>query len=91
MRTSVAILFITILVLFTIGSIAIYSLDFAKEYYYSQSSNLFEKYIVNIILGTVTFLTFAFFMPVQSLQIHHYLSLLKLFLTAMAFVWKNKN
>jgi len=63
MRTSVAILFITILVLFTIGSIAIYSLDFAKEYYYSQSSSLFEKYIVNIILGTVTFLTFAFFMP----------------------------
>lgn len=63
MRTSVAILFITILALFTIGSIAIYSLDFAKEYYYSQNSTLFEKYIINIIIGTLTFLTFAFFMP----------------------------
>ncbi|SHH50859.1 FtsW/RodA/SpoVE family cell cycle protein [Thermosipho atlanticus] len=63
MRTSVAILFITVLVLFTIGSIAIYSLDFAKEYYYSKNSNLFEKYVINIILGVIAFLTFMFFMP----------------------------
>lgn len=63
MRTSIAILFVTILILFTIGSIAIYSLDFAKEFYYSQNSNLFEKYVVNIILGSIAFLTFAFFMP----------------------------
>ncbi|MBO8160984.1 MAG: FtsW/RodA/SpoVE family cell cycle protein [Thermosipho sp. (in: Bacteria)] len=91
MRTSVAILFITILVLFTIGSIAIYSLDFAKEYYYSKNSNLFERYVINIILGTLAFLTSAFFMPHDFEKYANYFYIISILVLILPFLFSPVN
>ncbi|QTA38575.1 FtsW/RodA/SpoVE family cell cycle protein [Thermosipho ferrireducens] len=63
MRHNMTIMLFTILILFSIGSIALYSLSFAREYYLSMNSNVFTKYITYIILGTFALLIFIYFTP----------------------------
>lgn len=64
MRYSIMILITSILVLFIIASIALYSIDFAREYYsLGNDKHFFEKYILYILAGTALALLIVIFLP----------------------------
>lgn len=84
MRYSIMLLVTAIFVLFIIASVALYSIDFAREYYSTGSnSNFFFKYIVYISLSMILALLIIFFLPEKFIEDKKYVWFFYIIVLAM--------